>query len=341
MSIRKYWMGLVSTAAIALPVLAHHSDAGVDMESVVAFEGTVREFTWRNPHVYVIVDVEQNGEPPIAWELQMAAVTILSRRGWTSETLTPGDRVSVRANPAEDGRRYGILQSVEKEGGLALAAAAKAPDVTPSTTTLAGNWLTDRATVQSYPGGFDGFFHALLKLNDNGKVAKAAFSVLSDENPDASCVGRPTPSALVSTNLYLMEIDLTHQNEVIVLRSERFNEIRTVYMDGRPHPDPNVRFATGHAIGRWDGDTLVIDTANFADHRSPYQIGVPSGGQKHVVERYRLSEDGTHIDVELTLDDPEYLSEPLVHSRQLIYSPHLEMLHGDCDQESTSRFLAD
>lgn len=112
-------------------------------------------------------------------------------------------------------------------------------------------------------------------------------------------------------------------------------------MDGRPHPDPDVRFATGHAIGRWDGDTLVIDTANFADHRSPYQIGVPSGGQKHVVERYRLSEDGTHIDVELTLDDPEYLSEPLVHSRQLIYSPHLEMLHGDCDEESTSRFLAD
>jgi hypothetical protein len=86
---------------------------------------------------------------------------------------------------------------------------------------------------------------------------------------------------------------------------------------------------------------LVIDTANFGDHRSPYQIGVPSGGLKHVVERYRLSEDGTHIDAEFTLEDPEYLTEPMVHSRQLIYSPHLEMLHGDCDQESSSRFLAD
>jgi hypothetical protein len=334
-------MGPVAAAAIALPVLAHHSDAGVDMESVVAFEGTVREFTWKNPHVYVVVEVEQDGEPPIAWELQMSAVTILSRRGWTSETLSPGDQVSVRANPAEDGRRYGILQSVEKEGGLALAAAVKAPDVAPNTTNLAGTWLTDRATSQSYPGGFDGLFHALLKLNDKGKAAKAGFSVLSDENPDASCVGRPTPSALVSTTLYLMEIDLTHQDEVIVLKGERFNEVRTVYMDGRPHPDSDVRFATGHSIGRWDGDTLVIDTANFGDHRSPYQIGVPSGGLKHVVERYRLSEDGTHIDAEFTLEDPEYLTEPMVHSRQLIYSPHLEMLHGDCDQESSSRFLAD
>jgi hypothetical protein len=337
----KYLVGLFLVAAIASPVLAHHSDAGVDMESVVAFEGTVREFSWKNPHVYVVVDVEQDSGSPIAWELQMGALTILSRQGWTSETLSPGDQVTVRANPAEDGRRYGIVQSVEKDGGLALAAAAKAPDVTPTTTTLAGNWLTDRATVPSYPGGFDGFFHALLKLNDKGEAAKEAFSSLSDANPDASCVGRPTPSAIISTNLYLMEIDLAHETEIIVLRSERFNEIRTVYMDGRPHPVPNTRFATGHSIGRWDGDTLVVDTANFEDHRSPYQIGVPSSGQKHVVERYRLNEDGTHIDLEFILDDPEYLTEPLVHSRQLIYSPHLEMLHGDCDEESTSRFLAD
>ena len=338
--VSRYLQGLVAAFAVVAPVHAHHSDVGVDMESVVAFEGTVTEFTWKNPHVYFIVDVEQTAGPAVAWEVQMGAVTILSRRGWTRETLSPGDHVSVRLNPAKDGRRYGIFQSVEKDGGLALAATAKAPEITPSTTTLAGTWLTDRASMQSYPGGFDGFFHALLKLNDKGKAAKAAFSALSDENPDASCIGRPTPSALVSTNLYLMEIDLTQQNEVIILRSERFNEIRTVYMDGRPHPEPDERFATGHSTGRWEGDTLLVDTTNFADHRSPYQIGVPSGGQKHVLERYRLNEDGTHIELEFTLDDPEFLTQPLVHSRELIYSPHLEMLHGDCDLESTSRFLA-
>ena len=333
--------GLVAAAGIALPVQAHHSDAGIDMESVVAFEGIVREFVWKNPHVYVAVDIEKDDESSITWELQMSAVSILSRGGWTKETLSPGDRVSVRANPAQDGRHYGILQSVEKDGGLALAATAKAPEVTPRTTTLAGNWLTDRATTKSYPGGYDGLFHALLKLNDKGKAAKAAFDVLSDENPDASCVGRPTPSALVSTSLYLMQIDLTQQDEVIILRGERFNEVRTVYMDGRPHPDPDVRLATGHSTGRWDGDTLVIDTTNFVDHRSPYQIGVPSSGLKHVVERYRLGEEGTHIDAEFTLDDPEYLVEPMSHSLQLIYSPHLEMLHVDCDQESSSRFLVE
>ena len=339
MSKIKYVTAFAAAMILVSPVSGHHSDAGVNMESVVAFEGTVKEFSWRNPHVYVVVETMQSGET-VNWELQMAAVTILARRGWSRDSLKPGDQIAVRANPALDGRRYGILQSVEKEGGLSLAAAANVPDGTPSTSSLAGKWLTDKST-KTYPGGFDGLFRAKLTLNENGKTAQVNFDVLSNENPDASCVGRPTPSALVSTNLYLMEIDLAQQEEIIVFKSERFNEVRTVYMDGREHPDPSVRFVTGHSIGRWDGDVLVVDTTNFEDHRSPYQIGVPSSGQKQVVERYQLTEDGTHINAEFILDDPEYLTKPMTHSLQLIYSPHLTMLHSDCDPEATSRFLAE
>ena len=328
-----------ATLVVAAPVFGHHSDAGVDTESVVAIEGTVREFAWRNPHVYVVVETEQSGEP-VEWELQMGAVGGLSRRGWTRNTLSPGDHVTVRASPAMDERPYGILRSVEKDGGLALAAATTAPKVTPPATSLAGKWLTDRASVVDFPfGSFDAFFRASLSLNEKGQAAQAAFDALSAENPEATCVGRPTPSALVSTGLYVMEIDLTQREETIVFRSEWFNEVRTIYMDGRGHPAPSERFTTGHSIGRWDGDTLVVDTANFADHRSPYQIGVPSGGQKHVVEQYRLTEDGTHVDLEFMLEDPEYLASPMTHSRQLIHSPHIEMFLSACDPETTSRFL--
>ena len=136
---------------MASPVFGHHSDAGVDTESVVAFEGTVREFAWRNPHAYVVVETEQSGEP-VEWELQMGSISGLSRRGWARNTLSPGDQVAVRVNPAVGGRPYGILRSVEKEGGLSLAAAAPAQDVTPATTTLAGKWLTDRLSVLAARG---------------------------------------------------------------------------------------------------------------------------------------------------------------------------------------------
>lgn len=68
---------------------------------------------------------------------------------------------------------------------------------------------------------------------------------------------------------------------------------------------------------------------------------MPSGGQRHVVERYSLNEDGAQIDLQFTLDDPEYLAEPMVHSRQLNYSPHMQMYPGACDPEATSRFIRD
>jgi hypothetical protein len=71
-------------------------------------------------------------------------------------------------------------------------------------------------------------------------------------------VGRPIPAALVSTALYLMEIDLSQQEEVSVFRSEWFDEERTIYMDGRGHPDPSERFITGHSA------VVIIERAPFA-----------------------------------------------------------------------------
>jgi len=330
---------IVTTLLFFGPSYAHHSDAGIDMKSVVAFEGTVNRFVWRNPHVYVLVEATNEKGETVEWDVQMGPVNVISRRGWRKDTLQPGDRVTVRAHAALNGRPYGVIASIDKEGGLGLVPASGAPQSPATTTTLAGNWIADRSATMSYPGGFDGFFNALLTLNDKGLAAKAAYDPLSDDNPEATCVGRPTPAALVSTSLYLMQIDIQEKQEIVILRSEWYDEERTVYMDGREHPDPSKRFVTGHSIGHWDGDTLVVDTRNFEDHRSPYQTGVPSGGQKHVVERYRLNADGTRTELEFTLEDPEYLAEPMVHRRPLMYSPHMEMFSGKCDLESTSRFI--
>ncbi len=83
----------------------------------------------------------------------------------------------------------------------------------------------------------------------------------------------------------------------------------------------------------------MIDTTNFTDHRSPYQVGVPSGAQKHVVERYRLIGNGTRMLAEFMLEDPEYIAEPMTHQRELIYSSHEEMVRHNCDPEAAAGFL--
>jgi len=333
---------------LAAPAFGHHSDAGLDMGSVVTVEGTVTEFSWRNPHVYINVETTDQGGEATEWTLQLGSTITVMRMGWDRDSLSPGDRVTVRAHAAIDGRPYGLLNFIEKEGGVVLPTSFDRGSAEPvltiegaaaSTSTLEGRWMADVSKLISYPGGFDGFFRAELTLTDEARAAQAAFDELSYENPESTCIGRPTPGMIIATNLYPIEIEINEDEETVLLRSEYYDDERTVYMDGRAHPVGGERTIGGHSIGRWDGDVLVVDTANFADHRSPYQIGVPSGAQKHVVERYQLTEEGTRILLEFMLEDPEYLTEPMTHSRELIYSPQMQMSQFNCDPEVTRRFV--
>jgi hypothetical protein len=330
---------IVTTLLLGSPAFGHHSDAGLDMESVTSFEGTVTEFNWRNPHVYFTVETFDERGESVEWALQMGSTIVSERRGWSRDSLANGDRVRVNVHAAMDGRPYGLLESVEKEGGVVISTRSDAPAVTASASTVAGVWSADTSKLISYVGGFDGFFTAQLVLTDKARAAAAAFDPLSAENPEATCVGRPTPAMIVSTGLYPLEIEINEDEDTVSIRSEFWDQDRTVYMDGRRHPGGVERFDAGHSIGRWERDTLVVDTRNFADHRSPYQIGVPSGAQKHVIERYGLIENGSRLLAEFMLEDPEYLAEPMTHSRELIYAPHLELSQFNCDLEATRRFL--
>ena len=80
-------------------------------------------------------------------------------------------------------------------------------------------------------------------------------------------------------------------------------------------------------------------TRLFADHRIGNGPGIPSGAQKHVIERYQLSEDGTRIVVDFMLEDPEFLATPMTHSRELIFTPQMEVSRFDCDPEAARRFV--
>jgi len=330
---------LVLSCIFTVPAVGHHSDAGLDMNSSVTFEGTIKEFHFRNPHMYFIVEADNPGGQPVEWSIQSGSAIGAARRGWTRDTLLPGDRVLVSAHPARNGNAYGILESLDKEGGLSVGPAPGEVEVTASATSLEGRWLAKFSEVPSFPGGIDGFFTAQLELTQKGAAARDAYDPLSRENPESQCIGRPSPGMLVSSTRYPIEIRLNENDETITIRSQYWDEVRTVYMDGRAHPEGGERMHSGYSIGRWEGDTLVVDTRDFADHRSPYQIGVPSGAQKHVVERYRLTDGGSRIAVEFTLEDPEFLSAPMTHARELIYVPDIDMTPFDCDMEATSRFL--
>jgi hypothetical protein len=176
--------------------------------------------------------------------------------------------------------------------------------------------------------------HWAQPLTAKGEAEKAAYNQLL--NPTLECISWPTPFIL-SSYLYLSSMELG--DDIITFRNEFYGTERTIFMDGRAPPSGGERTLQGHSTGFWEGETLVVDTVNFADHRSPYGsgTGIPSGAEKHVVERYRLSDDGTQAQIDIVLEDPEYLAVPVTATFVWRYSPHFEMLTLGCDREIAMR----
>ena len=156
----KYATILIAAIVPAAPVLGHHSDAGIDMNSNIVLEGTVTEFHFRNPHAYFLVEAPDEDGELAEWSLQMGSALGLSRRGWSRDTLVAGDRVTVEIHPALGGRPYGIVQEVETPREVIAASGIYQPDQTASATSLEGTWLSRASEQAAYPGGIDGFFLA-------------------------------------------------------------------------------------------------------------------------------------------------------------------------------------
>ena len=104
---------LAAAAAASWPAFAHHSFAVYDRTRTLTLKGTVKNFQWTNPHsvVWVVVQPEGGGEPQ-EWSFETTSPGVLTRGGWTRNSIKPGDRVSVEFNPLRDGSHGGGLNSV-------------------------------------------------------------------------------------------------------------------------------------------------------------------------------------------------------------------------------------
>ena len=97
--------------------------------------------------------------------------------------------------------------------------------------------------------------------------------------------------------------------EVILVRNEYENSVRQIYMDGRKPPADPEPLWLGYSVGRWEADTLVVDTVGFNDQGWLDGSGHPHSESLHVVERFRRRDFG-HMDVQVTIDDPKVYTKP-------------------------------
>jgi hypothetical protein len=89
-------------------VSAHHGTSGYEMEKVITVSGTVTSFNWSNPHCLVHIDVKDSKGDVKDWIIELAAPTLMSRNGWTKDSLKPGDEVIAETHPAKNGATTGL-----------------------------------------------------------------------------------------------------------------------------------------------------------------------------------------------------------------------------------------
>jgi hypothetical protein len=326
-------VALVAAALASLPAAGHHSEAGYDSNTVAAFEGTVTAYGWRNPHVYITVAAANESGETVEWLVETGATPIMARSGWTPQSLAPGDVVSVRGHPDKRTGKYGvILLSLTKEDGTVLAQIhAASGESNAVATSIEGVWRGVPSTISAFSRALDA-----TPLTPAGQAAKASYDYLTDTRA-AQCIAPQSPRIIQSNVLYLSEIEIG--DEVVYIRSEYLDAERAVYMDGRGHPENVEPTPQGHSIGRWEDGALVVDTVAFAEQQSVNGSGVPSSPQKHTIERYALTSDGTRMTIDVFLDDPAYLAEPYSGQLEWQYSPALTFHSYNCDPAISSIFL--
>jgi hypothetical protein len=115
-------IGLVfaGIGACIMPAAAHHSGVMYEPTRTLTLNGTVKQFSWANPHSWLYVVVTDEGGRPLEWALESNSTANLTRRGWKRDTLKAGDKISVTLRPMKDGTRGGTIENVVTASGQKL-----------------------------------------------------------------------------------------------------------------------------------------------------------------------------------------------------------------------------
>ena len=209
--------------------------------------------------------------------------------------------------------------------GLGLAAAGQA--CAAAHPSLAGTWVPDTADQRR-------------QVTANAPPWTAAVKVQADKLTKEESEGRPflvlqgcLPHGMPSLMLIMhnaFEI-LENPGRVTMLGEGEGNNLRRVYTDGRKHPaDPDENLF-GHSIGRWEGDTFVVDTVGVSPEAFvavSEGVGIPNNGDMHIVERFHIvGKNSLHDD--MTIEAPHILTKPWKTTRLYTRSDY-EIIEGEC-----------
>jgi hypothetical protein len=148
----------------------------------------------------------------------------------------------------------------------------------------------------------------------------------SGEDPFANCLPQGVPRVNASPPPW----KVIQKSDVIVVLYESANTWRQIFLDGRELGHDYPPTFLGYSTGKWDGDTLVVDTRGFNGKTWLDQTGKPTSDALHVTERFRRI-DFSHMDIQITIDDPKVYTKPWTVRQQARLMPNTDVIENACE----------
>jgi len=156
----------------------------------------------------------------------------------------------------------------------------------------------------------------------------------SKYDPEGYCLPPGGPRLMATP--YPMEIvQLPEQKRILMIFEGATHIWREIYMDGRPHPDGDALNPTylGHSVGRWEGETLVVDVVGFNEQTWIDYFGHPHTDMLHVVEKYSRP-NKNQLRYEATFDDPGAYTKPFTVRWTIPWNPRGELTEYICQENN-------
>jgi hypothetical protein len=206
---------------------------------------------------------------------------------------------------------------IRGDGQLGPAGGGTVPGPRPSFTS-GPPVTTFRDVGANFPGG--------LPLQPwAADLVKARRAENSKDNPDAHCL----PMGLMQFHNHGQPRKIVQTPRLIVIIYEANYGLRSIFMDGRSLPPSDAQpWWYGYSVGRWDGDTLVVDTTGFRDAGWLDIIGNPLTDAAKLTEHFRRPTLGT-LEIDVTIDDPKAYTRPWtvrVNQRLVVDSEMIEFI---------------
>lgn len=359
-------IALLGICLAAAPLWAHHELlAEFDPQKPVTVRGIVSKIEWNNPHVYVFVDAAAAGSVT-TWALELASPPDLKAAGWSRESLSVGDAVTVQGDLARDGSKLAEAKTVTLASGKKLSVPTSEALVVPKErgpSKATPKWPDGHPRLGPVPGetGYWAYPSAAslvettagnIRMNENGLLANIADAgkvapflpwakglyvyrqrTLLKDDPMVSCLP-PGGPRMFQVPYGVKFLEQPDRKRIFVMSGGGNRNWRLIYLDDRPVPNPEDESPTyfGYATGKWEGDTLVVRSAGYGERFWFSNGGLPNTENLKLTEKFSRPDFNT-LKYEVTVDDAGAYTRPWSSSWTMQWVPDKEFDEYFCQDD--------